>query len=49
MSRQELAAALMALADKAINRAGFLNEGTALEPDDVRLLQRAAKELEGKQ
>lgn len=37
---------LRALADKAIRRVGHMGEMTELMPEDVRLLQRAAEELE---
>ncbi|GAB3744939.1 hypothetical protein [Lysobacter olei] len=43
-----LAAELEALASKAIH-AAMWGHATVLEPDDVRMLQKAAKALEGAQ
>jgi hypothetical protein len=39
---------LRALADKAIRNVGFFGRMTELTPEDVRLLQNAAEELERK-
>lgn len=42
---QTLSAQLLALSDKAVNAVMWTGRSIELEPDDVRLLQAAAKAL----